>query len=120
MKSILASFLLAFALLFSISIANADNSLPGGDKSASFTLHNKTLKSIPLIIPGVMNPNLSPMSNSAVDLALGQKILFKYKGKKQVLLIVSKDLEGQTLDVAGLLKERKKALGIEDEAEETE
>jgi len=75
-----------------------------------FTLRNESAKSIPLIIPGVMNPNLSPMSNSGVNLKVGQEILYKYKGKKRVLLVVSEDLEGQTLIVNKLLKEAKKKL----------
>ncbi len=75
-----------------------------------FTLRNNSLKSIPLIIPGVMRPNLSPRSNSGVGLVVGQKILFKYKGKKRVLLIVSEDLEGSTLEVSKLLKQRKKEI----------
>ena len=60
-----------------------------------------------------MNPNLSPLSNSGVDLKVGQKVLFKAKGKKQVLLVVSRNIkQGEVLDVAKLLKERKKELGI--------
>jgi len=79
----------------------------------SFTLRNNTAKSIPLIIPTVMNPNLSPFSNSGVDLKVGQKILFKAKGKKQVLLTVNRTIKnGEVLDVAKLLKERKKELGL--------
>ena len=79
----------------------------------SFTLRNNTAKSIPLIIPTVMNPNLSPFSNSGVDLKVGQKVLFKAKGKKQVLFVVSRNIkQGEVLDVAKLLKERKKELGI--------
>ena len=82
-------------------------------KYISFTLRNNTKKSIPLIIPTVMNPNLSPLSNSGVDLKVGQKVLFKAKGKKQVLLVVSRNIkQGEVLDVAKLLKERKKELGI--------
>jgi len=46
----------------------------------SFTLRNSSLKSIPLKIPGVMNPNLSPDSNSVVSLKIGQKIFFRHKG----------------------------------------
>ena len=48
----------------------------GSTWAVPFTLRNNSLKSIPLKIPGVMNPNLSPMSNSGVDLAEGQKVYF--------------------------------------------
>ncbi len=73
-----------------------------------FTLRNTTAKSIPLKIPGVMNPNLSPFSNSGVGLKIGQKIFFTNKGKKTLLLSVTEDLADQTLDVAKLIRERKK------------
>lgn len=79
-------------------------------ESVSFTLRNNSLKSIPLIIPGVMNPNLSPKSNSGVSLKIGQEILFRYKGKKRVLLVVSSELEGKKLDVAKLIREKKKEI----------
>ena len=83
------------------------------DESVTFTLRNNGAQSIPLIIPGVMNPNLSPMSNSGVDLAYGQEIIFKEKGKKYVLLVVDDNIEdGEVLDVGALIKEKKKELGI--------
>ncbi len=82
-------------------------------KYISFTLRNNSLKSIPLIIPTVMNPNLSPMSNSGVTLKIGQKIYFKKGWKKYLLLEVDESIEEDSkLDVAQLLKERKEELGI--------
>ena len=79
----------------------------------SFTLKNTSASSIPLIIPTVMNPNLSPFSNSGVDLKIGQEIIFKNKGKRYVLLTVDDTIEnGAVLDVAKLLKEKKKELGL--------
>lgn len=79
--------------------------------SVSFTLKNTTAQSIPLIIPTVMNPNLSPFSNSGVDLKIGQEIFFKYKGKRYVLLTVDQSIEnGAVLDVAKLIKERRKEI----------
>jgi len=62
--------------------------------SVSFTLRNATLSSIPLEIPGVMNPNLSPMSNSGVTLEVGQKVYYfpsekKAKGKRALLIIAN-------------------------------
>lgn len=84
-----------------------------GRKYVSFTLENKSAKSIPLIIPTVMNPNLSPFSKSGVDLKIGQEIIFKNKGKRYVLLTVNDNIEdGAVLDVAKLLKEKKKELGL--------
>ncbi len=77
----------------------------------SFTLANNSAKSIPLIIPSVMNPNLSPYSRSGVDLKLGQKIFFKKGGKRYLLLTVTNSIkEGATINVSKLLKERQKEI----------
>jgi hypothetical protein len=86
---------LAFLFLFTVSVF-----------AVPFTLRNNSLKSIPLIITSYMNPNLSPKSNSAVDIPVGEKVYFKYKGKKQLLLVVTEDLKGQTLVVDKLIKEK--------------
>jgi hypothetical protein len=84
---------------------------PAKDAYRSFTLRNNSAKSIPLQIPGVMNPNLSPFSNSGVDLKMGQEIFFTYKGKKRILLIVDENIDhGDVVDVSKLLKERKKEI----------
>jgi len=79
-------------------------------KSIPLTLKNNSLQSIPLKIPGYMNPNLSPMSTSGVDLKIGQEVYFQFKGKKRVLLTVTEDLAGQTLIVNELIKERQKEI----------
>lgn len=47
----------------------------GNAQAIPMTFHNGSLKSIPLQIPGVMNPNLSPLSDSGVTLEVGQKVL---------------------------------------------
>lgn len=79
----------------------------------SFTLQNKSAKAIPLIIPNVMNPNLSPFSKSGVNLKVGQEILFREKGRKYLLLTVDQSIAlGSTLNVARLLKDRKAELGL--------
>lgn len=96
---------LLFLFVSILSISSSIYANHGG--KVSFTLENTTTKSIPLIIPNVMNPNLSPFSKSAVSLAIGQKIFFKYKGKKRLLLVVSKANQDLTLNVAKLLKEKK-------------
>ena len=81
-------------------------------EKVSFTLLNRTAKSIPLKIPGVMNPNLSPFSNSGVTLKIGQEIYFKWKGKKQLLLTVTEDLADRNLVVNELIKKRVKELKL--------
>lgn len=79
----------------------------------NFTLENKSMSSIPLIIPKVMNPNLSPMSKSGVTLDIGQEIYFKNNGKKYLLLTVDNNInEGDVLDVVSILKTRKKELNL--------
>ena len=80
----------------------------------TFTLANNTARSIPLLIPSVMNPNLSPFSKSVVDLDIGQEILFRYKRKKYVLLTVSSDIrDGEIIEVGRMLKRRKAELGLQ-------
>ncbi len=72
----------------------------------NFTLRNNTMKSIPLIIPEVMNPNLSPMSSSGVSLRIGQEIFYKKGMKKVLILTVDESIEeGDKIDVAKLIKE---------------
>lgn len=79
---------------------------------------NKSGRSIPLEIPGVMNPNLSPFSSSGVDLAVGQKVYFFANGKKGsfkkriLLLEVTEDLAGKDLAIDELIKARKAELGL--------
>lgn len=82
------------------------------DGTVTFTLHNSSLQSIPLKIPGVMNPNLSPNSDSGVKLETGQPIYFKYNNKKYLLLEVGSKLNGTKVDVSELIKERIKTLGL--------
>jgi len=82
-------------------------------KAISFTLENKSSESIPLLIPTVMNPNLSPNSMSGVSLRIGQEVFFKVKGRKYLLLRVDDSIKkGDVLDVAALLLERKRTLEL--------
>jgi len=81
-------------------------------QAVSFTLHNASLNGITLGIPSVMNPTLSPLSNSGVDLAVGQEIFFFYKGKQYLLLQVDETYEGRKVNVAQLIRQRKKELGL--------
>jgi hypothetical protein len=77
--------------------------------SLSFTLHNSTLRSIPLIIPNVMNPNLSPMSFSGVTLDIGQEIFYKKGISRKLLLVVDENIQhGDKIDVDKLIRELEK------------
>lgn len=79
----------------------------------NLTFHNGSLASIPLVIPGVMNPNLSPMSDSGVTLAFGQKVFFKEKRKSYLLFEVDGTFQnGDRLEIQDLIKARKKELGL--------
>ncbi len=72
----------------------------------NFTLHNSSLKSIPLIIPNVMNPNLSPLSNSGVSLKMGQEIYYRKGSRRILLLLVDESIQnGDKIDVAKLVRE---------------
>lgn len=64
------------------------------------TFHNGSLKSIPLQIPSVMNPNLSPLSDSGVTLEVGQKVFYfpnGKKGKKELLFEVDVTFKKDTI-----------------------
>jgi hypothetical protein len=70
----------------------------------AFYLENNTAQSIPLRIPGVMNPNLSPFSRSGVDLPNGQQIFLDLNGKRILLLTVTDSIpHGARIDVANLI-----------------
>lgn len=69
-----------------------------------FYLVNTTAQAIPLKIPGIMNPNLSPFSKSGVDLPIGQKILLSVAGKDVLLLTVTDSIpKGARINVADLI-----------------
>lgn len=95
--------LLSVLLVVSGFIADAQEAF-------NFTLQNTSAKSIPLWIPGVMNPNLSPFSKSGVTLREGQEVFFKSRGKKRLLLEVTAEQDGQKLNVPKLIKSRKQEL----------
>ncbi len=78
-------------------------------ETINFTLHNSSLKSIPLVIPNVMNPNLSPVSNSGVSLEMGQKIYYRNGMSKVLILTVDENIKpGDKIDVAKLVANIKK------------
>jgi len=87
------------AVRLSYEITKAVKNEVGEDERyVSITLRNETLKSIPLVIPGVMNPNLSPQSNSGVRLKIGQEIKYKKGGRAYLLLVVDHSIkEGDVL-----------------------
>lgn len=99
----------------SVSFDQLDRSATNKENEGlvDFVLVNSSLKSIPLIIPGVMNPNLSPKSNSGVNLRIGQEIYFREKGRKYLLFVVNESiLKGEKVDVPDLIRKRKIELGL--------
>lgn len=71
----------------------------------AFYLENNTAQTLPLRIPGVMNPNLEPFSRSGVDLPNGQKIYLELKGKRILLLTVTDTIpHGARIDIARLIE----------------
>lgn len=82
-------------------------------RSVTFTFRNNSDRSIPLQIPGVMNPNLSPRSNSGVTLTGGQEIFFTYRGKKTLLLRICDEKPGDIVLVDEVIAKRTAALDAE-------
>ena len=69
-----------------------------------FYLVNTTNQSLPLRIPGIMNPNLSPQPKSGVDLPLGQQIFLKMQGKDLLIFTVTDTIpKGARINVADLI-----------------
>ena len=83
----------------------------GNAQAIPMTFHNGSLKSIPLHIPGVMNPNLSPLSDSGVTLEVGQKVFYfpnGKKGKKDLLFSVTSDWKKDTiLQIHEMIRQKK-------------
>ena len=95
-------------LTFSLFFANIQA------QNIPMTFHNGSIKSIPLIIPGVMNPNLSPFSDSGVGLDVGQKVYFLPNGKrrsKELLFVVDATFKKDTiLQIDKIIENRKREL----------
>jgi hypothetical protein len=83
----------------------------GKSQTIPMTFHNGSLKSIPLNIPGVMNPNLSPRSDSGVTLEVGQKVFYfpnGKKGKKELLFEVDGTFKKDTiLQIHEIIRQKK-------------
>lgn len=96
---------LFFTLLVSLFFANLNA------QNIPMTFRNGSFKSIPLIIPSVMNPNLSPKSNSGVSLDVGQKVYFfpnSKKNGKALLFIVDATFKKDTiLQIDKIIEKRK-------------
>ena len=74
------------------------------DRTVGFYLLNTTAQTLPILIPGIMNPKLTPFSKSGVELPWGQKILLKTPGKDLLLLTVTDTIrKGARIDVADLI-----------------
>lgn len=105
-------FMKALLLPFLILLIQSTSSTYA--QSIQFTFHNGSLKSIPLVIPSVMNPNLSPMSNSGIELKIGQNVYFFPNGssKKRALLFTVDESfqQNQVLEIDELIEIRKKEL----------
>lgn len=102
------------AFLLSITFICLSYSNQSFAQNIHFTFHNGSLKSIPLVIPSVMNPNLNPLSNSGISLNVGQKVYFYPSGtsKKRELLFTVDDSfqQDQILEIDAMIEKRKKEL----------
>ena len=73
-------------------------------RTVAFYLVNSTAQTLPILIPGIMNPKLTPFSQSGVELPWGQKIYLKTPGEKLLLLTVTDSIpKGAGIDVADLI-----------------
>jgi hypothetical protein len=101
-----------YLLFFVITVISVNNSYA---QNIPMKFHNGSFGSIYLNIPSVMNPNLSPKSNSGVSLDAGQVVYFfpnGKRGKKEVLFVVSPTWKKDTiLEIDEIVRERKKSLG---------
>ena len=74
-------------------------------REINLELINKSSKSISLIIPGVMSPNLLPNSTSNLKLKIGQEIIFKKNLNKSILYTVSeKNEDGDKIYINELIE----------------
>lgn len=100
-----------FSVLFVVLVINCYDSFA---QDINFTFHNGSLKSIPLDIPTVMNPNLNPLSTSGITLAIGQSVYFypDGKSKKRALLFTVDEtfVQNQVLEIDQLIEKRKQEL----------
>jgi len=101
-----------FLLLFITTLISGNTCFA---QNIPMTFHNGSIFPIYLSIPGVMNPNLVPKSNSAVSLDAGQIVYFfpkGKKGKKEVLFTVGPTWKNDTiLQIDKIIRLRKKSLG---------
>jgi hypothetical protein len=99
-----------FSLLILTALTTSYNSFA---QNIPMTFHNGSFFSIYLSIPGVMNPNLSPKSNSGVSLDAGQVVYFfpnGKSGKKEILFKVSPTWKRDTiLQIDEIIKTRMKS-----------
>ena len=74
-------------------------------REINLKLINDSSKSISLVIPGVMNPTLSPNSTSNVKLKIGQEIIFKKNMSKSIIFTVSeKNEDGDKIYINELIE----------------
>jgi hypothetical protein len=101
-----------FSFLFITTLTSGNTCLA---QNIPMTFHNGSFFPIYLSIPGVMNPNLVPKSDSGVSLDAGQVVYFfpnGKKGKKEVLFTVSPTWKKDTiLQIDKIIRLRKKSLG---------
>ncbi|OYT87805.1 MAG: hypothetical protein CFE46_11795 [Burkholderiales bacterium PBB6] len=84
----------------------------GSALAANLSFENRSDVSIPLEIPGVMNPNLSPNSKSGVTLERGQKVYFRLDGRRALLLEIKDEQDGQIVVVNELVAKRTAELAL--------
>lgn len=77
------------------------------------TFTNSGTGAVTVYVPGVSNPEVAAGSNVQLDVEEGQKVFFMANNRRYLLLIVDASHNGQTLDLATLIQQRKTAIGIQ-------
>lgn len=98
------------AAIASVFLAAGLWTLSGAAWAVGLTFENRSDRSIPLEIPGVMNPNLLPRSTSGVSLEPGQRVYFRHRGKREVLIEIRDEKDGTVIVVDELLAKRRKEI----------
>lgn len=82
----------------------------GNNPFISFKLKNRSLDTVELVIPGYSKATLMPKAVCELELSKGQRIFFKYNDRQYTLLTVSKQMNGEILDICRLIENRKKQI----------
>jgi hypothetical protein len=79
-------------------------------EAVGLTIRNAGLLSLRIDIPGVMQANFSPMSDSGATLQRGQELYFQYRGKRTLLTRIDTQKPGDVLLINEIVAKRRAEL----------